>query len=79
MEGLPTFVFSASHFLTNDLYSAYHTYELSPRGEIYLHIDTAMRGLGTASCGPDTLDQYRLLKSKYEFKFSLEPISRKMP
>jgi hypothetical protein len=34
-----------------------------------------MRGLGGASCGPDTLDDYRLLKSMYEFTFSLEIIN----
>jgi len=78
VEGLPTIEFSASHFSKNDLHSANHTYELSPRGEIYLHIDAAIRGPGTASCGPDTLDQHRLLKSKYEYKFSLEPIFRKL-
>lgn len=76
VEGFPTFEFSASHYSTDDLYSARHTYELTPRPEIWLNIDASMRGLGTASCGPDTLDQYRLLKSKYEFKFTLEPTIR---
>jgi beta-galactosidase len=76
VEGYPIIEFSASHFLTNDLYSAKHTFELTPRQEIRLNLDTAMRGLGTASCGPDTLDQYRLLKHNYEFTYSLELISK---
>jgi beta-galactosidase len=76
VNGLPTIEFSISHFTTNDLYSARHTHELTPRSEIWLNIDHAMRGLGTASCGPDTLDKYRLLKPKYDFSYSLELISK---
>ena len=78
VEGSPIFEFSASHFKANDLYSAHHTYELSPRNEIWLNIDRCMRGLGTASCGPDTLDQYRLLKPKYDFTYTLEIINQSM-
>ncbi len=74
IQGFPTFEFNASHVTANDLYAALHTVDLQPRPEIYLGIDTAMRGLGTASCGPDTLDPYRLLKSKYAFAFTLEII-----
>ena len=72
--GFPCFEFNASHYTANDLYYAHHTFECQPRPEIYLNIDKAMRGLGTASCGPDTLDQYRLLSSKYDFTYSLEII-----
>ncbi len=75
VEGSPTFEFSASHFKANDLYSAHHTYELSPRSETWVNIDRCMRGLGTASCGPDTMDQYRLLNSKYEFTYIMELIN----
>ncbi|NJD58325.1 MAG: DUF4981 domain-containing protein [Anaerolineae bacterium] len=70
--GHPTLEFNASHLTDHDLYSAHHTVDLQPNPEIYLNIDAAMRGLGTASCGPDTLDQYRLLKPRYSFSFSME-------
>ncbi len=76
IEGHPTFEFSASNYSSNDLYSASHTYELQKNELIYLFIDKEMRGLGTASCGPDTLDQYRLLKANYTFSYTLQPISR---
>jgi beta-galactosidase len=72
IEGDPTIEFNASHFKENDLYTARHTTDLHPRTETWLNIDSAMRGLGTASCGPDTLDAYRLLKSRYEFNYVLE-------
>ena len=47
------------------------TYELAPRPEVYLNLDMAQRGLGTASCGPDTLPQYCLLESLYRFAYRL--------
>ena len=71
VQGVPTFEFSASHFTANDLFQAKHTYELTPRPEIYLNLDAAHRGLGTASCGPDTLPQYRLLERVYRFGWAM--------
>jgi beta-galactosidase len=79
VEGFPTYEFSASHFTANDLFAAHHTDELKPRNETWLNIDHRMRGLGTASCGPDTLDQYRLLESSYEFTYSLQLIDQSNP
>jgi beta-galactosidase len=79
VEGFPSFEFSASHFTANDLFTAHHTDELKLRDETWLNIDHRMRGLGTASCGPDTLDQYRLLKSRYEFTYSLQLIDQSNP
>ena len=37
-------------------------------------LDHAQRGLGTASCGPDTAEQYRLLERSYRFSYTLAPI-----
>ncbi|MFO7635617.1 MAG: glycoside hydrolase family 2 TIM barrel-domain containing protein [Caldilinea sp.] len=71
VQGAPTVEFSASHFTANDLFGARHTYELTPRPEVYLNLDAAQRGLGTASCGPDTLPQYCLLESMYRFGYRL--------
>ncbi|MFN8441849.1 MAG: glycoside hydrolase family 2 TIM barrel-domain containing protein [Caldilineaceae bacterium] len=66
--------FSASHFTANDLYHARHTTDLQPRPEVILNLDVAQRGLGTASCGPDTLEKYRLNESEYAFAFRLRLI-----
>ena len=54
VEGRPTIGFTASHFTADDLYGALHTSDLEPRAEVMLSLDHAQRGLGTASCGPDT-------------------------
>jgi beta-galactosidase len=69
--GRPTLQFSALHLSDDDLYRAYHTIDLQARPEIYLNIDAAHRGLGTLSCGPDTLERYKLLEHEYRFAFTL--------
>jgi beta-galactosidase len=71
VAGRPAFEFSALHLSDGDLYRATHTTDLTPHAEIYLNIDAAQRGLGTLSCGPDTLERYRLLEREYRFAFGL--------
>jgi beta-galactosidase len=65
--------FTASHYTAHDLYAAKHTYDLAPRPEVILSLDLHQRGLGTASCGPDTLEKYRIAAGKYRFAYSLQP------
>jgi beta-galactosidase len=74
VEGLPTIGFSASHFTASDLYAARHTCELEPRAEVVLSLDHAQRGLGTASCGPDTSPRHRLLAPRYRFAYILRTV-----
>ena len=75
VRGLPTIGFGASHFTAADLTAARHTNELEPRPEVLLSLDHAQRGLGTASCGPDTAERYRLLEPRYSFGYVLRPIA----
>ncbi|MEM9752584.1 MAG: glycoside hydrolase family 2 TIM barrel-domain containing protein [Planctomycetota bacterium] len=63
--------FSASHFTPQDLTDAYHTYNLTPRPEVTLCLDATHRGLGTASCGPDTLPKYRVPIKRHRFGFTV--------
>ncbi|NLE54543.1 MAG: DUF4981 domain-containing protein [Lentisphaerae bacterium] len=62
---------SASHFSAEDLTKAFHTNELEARDEVILNLDFAQRGLGGASCGPDTLQQYRLEPGHYSFSYRI--------
>ena len=71
VQGAPTFGFSASHLSPEDLTAAYHTNELTPRDETIVHIDHRQRGLGTASCGPDTLPQYLINPGTYDFAYTI--------
>ncbi|PTY02611.1 beta-galactosidase [Verrucomicrobia bacterium LW23] len=64
----------ASHFTAADLFAARHTTDLVPREEVIVTIDYAQRGLGTASCGPDTLEQYQIPPDTYRFTYSIAPL-----
>ncbi len=69
--------FSASHFTPMDLTEAYHTVELTPRDEVIVCIDAKHRGLGTASCGPDTFDEYKVFPGQHRLVYKLQlPKSR---
>jgi len=62
---------SASHFTAHDLYAAKHTTDLRPRPEVHVNLDFAQRGLGTASCGPDTLPRYRIKSGQHALDFTV--------
>ena len=60
---------SAVHHTPADLYEA-DTHTSLPRCDgVVVHLDAAHRGLGTASCGPDVLPEYRLAAGRYEFAY----------
>jgi beta-galactosidase len=65
---------SATHFRAGDLASAGHDVELRPRAETIVHLDAAHRGLGTASCGPDTLPAYLVGPGTYRWSWWLQPL-----
>jgi beta-galactosidase len=62
---------SASHYPHEILTPAFHTYELVPDPNTWLCLDVRQRGVGGASCGPDTLDKYRIHTGKYKLEYSL--------
>lgn len=43
-------------------------------GCIYLKLDAAQRGLGTGSCGPQTLPEYQVNGGTYNINFWIKPI-----
>jgi len=63
---------AVSHFTPADLFAATHAHQLTPRPETLINLDVAQRGLGTASCGPDTLERYRIGPGAYELTFVIE-------
>ena len=66
--------FSASHYTAQDLDSANHTYDLHPRAEVILSLDYRQRGLGTESCGPGPLEQYKIKPGRYSWSYTLRPL-----
>jgi len=74
-RGAPTFEFSVRHFTNDDLFTSYHTNELEDkkRPETIISIDHIQRGVGTGSCGPQTLDKYCVEPGTYTFTYSIVP------
>lgn len=67
--------FSASHYTAQDLYHATHTHELVPRAETFLHLDYRQRGVGTGSCGPDTLVSDQIPHGRQTWKYLMQASS----
>ncbi len=66
------FMFSALHHTPEALTAATHDVELVADPHTIVHIDHAHRGLGTASCGPDTLPRYRIAAGRHRFSWRLQ-------
>ena len=64
---------SASHFTPADLFAATHTTDLAPRPETWLNLDLRQRGLGTGSCGPDTLERYKIGAGVHVLNYEMAP------
>lgn len=62
---------SARWHTTADLHAAHDQTELVRREHLTVHLDAAHRGLGTASCGPDTLPQYRVNAGTYVLSYAV--------
>ncbi len=73
-SAMPLMEMSASRFTAGDLYEALHTNELTPRKQVILNLDLVQSGLGGASCGPDTLPQYKIPPGKFDFAFRMRAI-----
>ena len=68
-----SFSFNASNYYPSDITAANHTYELVRRPETIICIDHMMSGVGSASCGPELLEKYRLDQKEIDFKVSIKP------
>ncbi|TAL09552.1 MAG: DUF4981 domain-containing protein [Chloroflexota bacterium] len=66
---------SVSHLRASDLASATHVEELVMRPATIVHLDAAHRGLGTASCGPDTLAAFVVSHGVHRWSWSLTPLA----
>ncbi|MEU1195314.1 glycoside hydrolase family 2 TIM barrel-domain containing protein [Streptomyces sp. NPDC005813] len=62
---------SVTRYRAEDLAAATHHDELVPRPGSVVHLDTAHRGLGTASCGPDTSAAYLIKPGTHNWAWTL--------
>ena len=65
---------SVTHVRAQELARATHDVEVVASPEVIVHLDAAHRGLGTASCGPDTLPEYLLGPGTYRWAWSLQAL-----
>lgn len=70
------FGFNASVYTQEELTEKTHNYELTPCGSTVLCLDYRQNGIGSASCGPDLLERYRLLEEEFTFDMKLIPMGR---
>ena len=75
-EGRPHVDVTARRWTSEDLDAAAHTPELVPRDRVWLNLDHAQQGIGTASCGPGVLPQHDLEAVPATFALRLSPVSR---
>ncbi|WP_151480355.1 glycoside hydrolase family 2 TIM barrel-domain containing protein [Streptomyces albicerus] len=68
--GAPSQV-SVNRYRAEDLAAVAHHDELAARSGCVVHIDAAHRGLGTASCGPDTSAQYLVAPGTHRWVWTL--------
>ncbi|GHG85932.1 glycoside hydrolase family 2 TIM barrel-domain containing protein [Streptomyces lanatus] len=62
---------SVTRYRAEDLAAADHHDELVPRPGCVVHLDAAHRGLGTASCGPDTSPSYLVAPGIHRWSWTL--------
>ncbi len=74
VEGRPSFEFAARRWTSADLDAATHTPQLRPRDAVYLNIDLAQHGIGTAACGPGVLPRYELTAQPARFTMGFRPL-----
>ncbi len=74
--GMEDFSFNASHFTPEELTRAGHPFQLDKRRETIIHLDAMMSGLGSNSCGPELLPQYRLSQGEIDFQVRILPAAR---
>ncbi|HEX3779488.1 MAG TPA: glycoside hydrolase family 2 TIM barrel-domain containing protein [Pseudonocardiaceae bacterium] len=75
IDGRPHFELTARRWRSADLDAARHTNELRPGELVWLNLDLAQQGLGSASCGPGVLPRYRLLAVAAELELRFTPIT----
>ncbi|MCH5673988.1 glycoside hydrolase family 2 TIM barrel-domain containing protein [Streptomyces gilvus] len=73
IEGDPEFLLTARRWTTEQLDAATHRTDLTPGDTVWVNLDHAHHGIGTASCGPGVLPQYRLEAAPAEFSFVFSP------
>ena len=63
------FEFNVSNYTADELTQAMHTNEITGNGATNIRIDYTVSGIGSNSCGPELLNEYRLDEKEFDFEF----------
>jgi beta-galactosidase len=67
--------FSVGRYAQEEMTEALHLSELKPDGVLHVYCDAFQRGVGTATCGPDALEEYRIAPGRYRLELLLVPLA----
>ncbi|MEY8285077.1 glycoside hydrolase family 2 TIM barrel-domain containing protein [Lachnospiraceae bacterium 50-23] len=67
------FSFNVSYYTQEELEEKTHNYELTESDSVVFCVDYALNGIGSNSCGPVILEQYRFDDVLFRFQFTLIP------
>ena len=67
------FSFNVSYYTQEELEKKTHNYELIESDSVVFCVDYALNGIGSNSCGPVVLEQYRFDDVLFRFQFTLIP------
>jgi len=70
VEGAGTFDFTARRWTSEQLEAARHPRDLVDSGRVWLNLDHAQQGLGSASCGPALPERYRVAAEPVSFSLA---------
>ena len=75
LEGRPHFAFTARPWTSEALAAGRHPPDLVPDSDwVWVNADAAQQGIGTASCGPGVLPQYRLEPRPVTLGLAFKPL-----
>ena len=73
------FAFGASRFSESDLTRAEHAIDLRDSGKIHLSLDHSIRGLGSASCGPEPEAPYECPPRPFGLRLQFSSLAAETP
>ncbi|GAB2964698.1 glycoside hydrolase family 2 TIM barrel-domain containing protein [Streptomyces pseudoechinosporeus] len=74
VTGAPHFGLTVRRWTSEDLDAARHTVDLVERDRLYVHLDLAQHGLGSASCGPGPLPEHQLAITETDFALTFRAL-----
>lgn len=76
IAGTKGFSFNASHYTQEELTEKAHNFELKECGSTVLCLDYRQNGIGSASCGPELMEKYKLNDETIDFNIRFIPESK---